>query len=459
MKKVKAKVGTENIFNPWLAEPRRVVLQVVEPPFWIRKGLSVLGILALLFLGFLFLPWTQNIPAVGRVTSLTPNVRPQTIHAMIPGRILRWHTEEGKLVRAQDTILVIGEIKDYYLDPELPRRLREQIEAKEQALEAQERKIEALRQQIRALEAAREAALARAQNALLQAELRYKADSAALKAAEIDYAVAQSQYQRQESLYVKGLRSLTELQNRQAKFQEAEAKLVAARNRLKASQADVENARLQILALQADYREKLAKAESDLRSAEAYAYDLQATIAKLRNELTNVEVRRGFYAVLAPQDGYVVRAVKTGVGEVIKEGEPLLVFMPAQYQLAAEVFVRPLDVALLRPGQKVRLQFDGWPAFVFSGWPNLSYGTFGGRIRAIDYVDMGTGNFRILIEPDPEDEPWPSLLRLGGGVRAWFLLNDVPIWYELWRQINGFPPDLVPQFYQSTSGAPKKGSN
>jgi hypothetical protein len=160
--------------------------------------------------------------------------------------------------------------------------------------------------------------------------------------------------------------------------------------------------------------------------------------------------------VIAPQDGYVVRAVKTGIGEVLKEGEPLLIFMPAEYQLAAEVFVRPLDVALLQTGQKVRLQFDGWPAFVFSGWPNLSYGTFGGRIRAIDYVEAGTGNFRILIEPDPDDAPWPTLLRIGGGVRAWFLLNDVPIWYELWRQINGFPPDLVPQFYQENDNANNK---
>jgi adhesin transport system membrane fusion protein len=113
-------------------------------------------------------------------------------------------------------------------------------------------------------------------------------------------------------------------------------------------------------------------------------------------------------------------------------------------------------VALLQTGQKVRLQFDGWPAFVFSGWPNLSYGTFGGRIRAIDYVQAGTGNFRILIEPDPDDAPWPTLLRIGGGVRAWFLLNDVPIWYELWRQINGFPPDLVPQFYQENDNANNK---
>lgn len=456
MKRPSRKISTPSLLNPWLEEPQRIILEVIEPPFWIRKGLPALGIMGLLFLGFVFLPWTQNIPAVGRVTSLTPNVRPQTIHAMIPGRIARWYTEEGKLVRAGDTILVISEIKDYYLDPELPRRLQDQITAKEGALQAQNQKIDALRRQIRALEEAREAALARAQNTLLQAELRYKADSAALKAAEIDYTVALSQYQRQESLYVKGLRSLTELQNRQAKFQEAEAKLVAARNRLKASVADVENAQIQILAIAADFREKLAKAESDLRSTEAYAYDLQATIVKLRNELTNVEVRRGFYAVIAPQDGYVVRAVKTGIGEVLKEGEPLLIFMPAEYQLAAEVFVRPLDVALLQTGQKVRLQFDGWPAFVFSGWPNLSYGTFGGRIRAIDYVQAGTGNFRILIEPDPDDAPWPILLRIGGGVRAWFLLNDVPIWYELWRQINGFPPDLVPQFYQENDNAKNK---
>lgn len=456
MNRMRWRFGAEGILSPWMAEPWRIVVQVVEPPFWIRKGLSALGFIALLFLGFLFLPWTQNVPAMGRITSLTPNVRPQTIHAMIPGRILQWYTEEGRLVRANDTILVIGEIKDYYLDPELPRRLGEQLAAKTEALEAQRQKMEALRRQIRALEAARQAALARAENTLLQAELRYKADSAALKAAEIEYAVAQSQYERQESLYVKGLRSLTELQNRQAKFQEAEAKLVAARNRLKASAADVENARIQILAIQADYQEKIAKAESDLRSTEAYAYDLEAIIAKLRNEIAIVDVRRGFYAVLAPQDGYVVRAVKTGVGEVIKEGEPLLVFMPASYQLAAEVFVRPLDVVLLRPGQKVRLQFDGWPAFVFSGWPNLSYGTMGGRIRTIDYVDMGTGNFRVLVEPDPEDKPWPPLLRLGGGVRAWFLLNDVPIWYEIWRQINGFPPDLVPQFYQTASEGSKK---
>ncbi|MCS7296941.1 MAG: HlyD family efflux transporter periplasmic adaptor subunit [Bacteroidia bacterium] len=425
------------------------VAQTVEPPAWVQSGLKWLGIMGLVFFGFLFLPWTQNVTGVGYVSSLSPDVRPQTLHSMIPGRIVRWYVQEGQQVEAGDTLLLIGEIKDYYLDPELPLRLREQLRAKEEIADAQREKIKALRRQITALLVGRDTNLARAQNALLQAQLRYNADSAAYKAAEIEYYLAQNQYIRQESLYTQGLRSLTELQMRQMRFQEAQAKFIAAQNRLRVSAADVENARLQLGSLQADYAEKIAKAEADLRSTEAYLYDTEAAIAKLRNEIANVEVRRSFYAVIAPQTGYVVRATKTGVGEVIKEGEPLAVFMPAHYRLAAEVFVRPLDAALLRPGAKVRLQFDGWPAFVFSGWPGISFGTFGGRIYTIDYVDTGNGLFRVLVEPDPEDRPWPKFLRLGGGVRGWFLLNNVPIWYEIWRQINGFPPDLVPQFYKN----------
>lgn len=454
MKKRRFLLSTDRFVSLWAGDEVREILHLVDVPLWVKRGLRLIGFIGVGFLLFLFLPWTQNISATGRVTSLMPAVRPQTLHAMIPGRLARWYVREGMRVKAGDTLLQIAEIKDYYLDPALVERLREQILAKEAALEAQQRKAEALRLQIQAIKAAQEAALERAQNALFQAQLRYKVDSTALLAAEVELAVTQSQYQRQESLYVKGLRSLTDLQNRQAKYQEAQAKYVLARNRLDISRADVENAYIAIQALVADYREKLAKAQSELEATLVYVYDLQATVAKLRNELANVQVRRGFYYVLAPQDGYVVRAIKTGLGEVIKEGEPLAVFMPAGYQLAAEVYVRPMDVPLLRVGGRVRLQFDGWPAFIFSGWPGVSFGTFSGRVAAIDYVDDGSGSFRVLVQPD-SSESWPSLLRLGGGVRAWFLLNDVPIWYELWRQINGFPPDFLPQFYQSKDSKAK----
>ncbi len=30
---------------------------------------------------------------------------------------------------------------------------------------------------------------------------------------------------------------------------------------------------------------------------------------------------------------------------------------------------------------------------------------------------------------------------IGTGASGIAILNDVPIWYEIWRNINGFPPD------------------
>ena len=174
----------------------------------------------------------------------------------------------------------------------------------------------------------------------------------------------------------------------------------------------------------------------------AYQFDTEGQIAKMRNELANLSIRAGYYQITAPQDGYVVRALKEGIGEIIKEGEPIVTVMPDAPALAAELYVKPMDIPLLRVGRRVRLQFDGWPALVFSGWPGTSFGTFGGIVSVIDNIDS-QGQYRILVTPDPEHEAWPQPLRVGSGVYGWALLDDVPIWYELWRQVNGFPPNYV----------------
>jgi len=97
---------------------------------------------------------------------------------------------------------------------------------------------------------------------------------------------------------------------------------------------------------------------------------------------------------------------------------------------------------LLHVEDPVRLQFEGWPAIQFVGWPSVAVGTFGGRLILLDATDDGTGKFRILVAPDPKDEAWPPRQYLRQGVRtnAWVLLRQVPLWFELWRQFNGFPP-------------------
>ena len=92
---------------------------------------------------------------------------------------------------------------------------------------------------------------------------------------------------------------------------------------------------------------------------------------------------------------------------------------------------------------------DGWPSIVFSGWPNSRYGTFGGEVAAIDNFISPNGKYRILIAPDEKDgKKWPSALRPGSGAQGIALLQNVPLWYELWRQLNGFPPN----YYQKEEG-------
>ena len=118
-------------------------------------------------------------------------------------------------------------------------------------------------------------------------------------------------------------------------------------------------------------------------------------------DFSNLSIRSSFYFVTAPQDGYVVQAKVSGVGENIAEGDVICTIMPSDPSLAIQLYVQPMDIPLLEKGRKVRLQFDGWPALVFSGWPNYSFGTFGGVVAVIDNFDTQESTasllFRILM--------------------------------------------------------------
>ena len=139
---------------------------------------------------------------------------------------------------------------------------------------------------------------------------------------------------------------------------------------------------------------------------------------------------------------------------MVKEGEKIASIVPKASNYCAEIFIRPVDLPLIQIGQKVRLLFDGFPAIVFSGWPENSYGTFGGRVVAYEHTISENGLFRVLVAQDPDDRPWPQQLKMGSGAQSIALLKDVPIWYELWRNINGFPPD----YYTLNQGKKQKES-
>lgn len=126
---------------------------------------------------------------------------------------------------------------------------------------------------------------------------------------------------------------------------------------------------------------------------------------------------------------------------MVKEGDMVVEVVPDQIKYAVELFVAPMDLPLINIGQKIRFVFDGFPAIVFTGWPAASYGTFGGVVAAVETSVSANGKFRLLVIEDPNEKPWPKQLRMGGGASGIALLKDVAIGYELWRNINGFPPE------------------
>jgi multidrug resistance efflux pump len=403
---------------------------------------------------FTFFPWTQNIRSNGKLTTFNPEDRPQTIHSTIAGRIEKWYIQEGQFVKKGDTIAVLSEIKEKFFDPELLIRIDEQINAKQGARVSTLQKAAALEKQIEALQSGLKFSLDKARNKVVQTELKVQSDSTDLVAAKIDYDIAREQLERQERLYKQGLKSLTEYEIRKLKFQEVAAKAVSVENRFYATKNELQNAKIELSSLEAEYLDKVSKAQSDLNSTLAYYHDTQGEISRMTNEYANMKIRSSFYSITAPQDGYVVQALKSGIGETIKEGEAITSIMAINPKLAVELFVRPMDIPLLNIGQKVRLQFDGWPAIVFSGWPGSSFGTFGGIVAVIDNVG-NNGKYRVLVIQDPQDEKWPDPIRVGSGAYGWAMLNDVPIWYEIWRQLNGFPPDYFHQDVPAMTTASK----
>ena len=399
---------------------------------------------SLILLIILFLPWTQNISSQGNVTTLKPNQRPQTIQSQIPGRIEQWFVQEGDFVKKGDTILRISEVKSDYFDEKLAERTDNQLNAKSSSVVAYKNKVEALNNQISALQRERVLKLKQAKNKLLQSRLKVKSDSIDLEAMKIKADIAKTQYERNLTLQSEGLKAVKDVEEKRSKLQEANAYLISQQNKFLSTKNEVINSELVILTINATYGDKLAKAQSNLFTAQSSSYDTEAEVSKLETNLVNYKKRNSLLFVTAPQDGYINKAIISGLGETFKEGEKLVGIMPSNYELAVEMYVRPIDLPLIHIGEHVRVQFDGWPAIVFSGWPNVSYGTYGAKIVAIENFISNNGKYRVLLKPDKKDVKWPDAIRVGSGAKTIALLDNVSIWFELWRQINSFPPN----FYQ-----------
>ncbi|EED31326.1 RND efflux membrane fusion protein [gamma proteobacterium NOR5-3] len=221
------------------------------------------------------------------------------------------------------------------------------------------------------------------------------------------------------------------------------AKLTAAETALEIAQID--KRRMEKL-----FDEGLS-ARREFEQARIRVEQLRADVAQAGAELSRVDVnlsRQSVQIVRAPRDGTILRVNAGDAATFISAGQVVATFVPDNAERAIEMFIDGRDIALVREGAKVRIQFEGWPVIQISGWPSVAVGTFSGHVIAIDPTAQSNGRFRILVEEDEDTGvAWPDrrFVRFGSKARGWVLLDQVSVGYEIWRQLNNFPPNFPGQ--------------
>jgi multidrug resistance efflux pump len=399
-----------------------------------RLAKVLLGLLLVSLVAMGALPWQQTSRGSGRVIAYHPTERPQTIEAPLYGRVVNWgeNIAEGVHVRKGQMILEIADN-----DPLRAERLAEQVEASQQKLAFATDKSNSYKSQIEEYREARTVIVESYEKLVVVAEQKLEAARQDLEAAVAAEWQLELDRQRQNTLAKEGIVARLKAQEATAKHDQAIAKRKACVSYVAAAEGELH-------AKEAELQAKTREANTKLQEAEAkhqHALGEEALARKELAEMRGKAAQFGQRRVESPRDGLLLRLFVSDNAQMLKEGDPLFTVVPETEDRAVEMWIDGNDVPLVEIGREVRLQFEGWPAVQFAGWPSVAVGTFGGQVVAIDGTDDGKGKFRVLVRPRDTDQ-WPTgrYLRQGARVNGWVMLNQVSLGYELWRQLNGFPP-------------------
>ena len=418
--------------------------EAVQIPERLRFSSRLAVILVGLFvLVIAFVPWTQTITVTGQLSAYSPYERPQEVEAQITGRIKKWHILEGVRVKQGDIILELDDYDPNFMATDLLALLEQRKNALSDTRKAAFARAEQLDKRIKEMRNLVQAAVPSASARVLEADNRVREAYQKVEAARIAVATAQLNVDRNKQMAELGLVSQRELELSIQAALASKADLTGALANVSAAEQSAKASSFGRDQVSAEVLQRLIEAEAARDAAVGDAARATDQLADVSLRQSNASQRRIASRILAPIDGTVVKMAQTGVGETVRPGEKLVRISPTSTDKAIEMVADGLDAPLLNVGRKVRILFYGIPAIPLPAWPSLMAGTFGGVIKVIDQVDDGKGNFRFWVVPDTEERPWPPQEHVRQGTKAmgWVVLNRVPLWYELWRRFNLFPPD------------------
>ena len=397
--------------------------------------------LALSLIAMVFVPWRQTAPGTGEVLALNPQERPQSVKSPAEGiveEIVKEGLREGSRVTKGELLLKLTP----YADGEV-EFLRSQVEAANSNVESVNANVETTAIAITMQRAAGESLLLAAAQGLEAAEKKLAQEQNDVAVYEAKLADKLNQEKVAAAVVEQGIIPRQEFVTKQRAREAAENELKRAENKVSGAQAEVreKQRKLEAYEQEIEMKNQLALQKNQ---------DAIQKLAAANQKLLDLRTKQGKIArqeIRAPCSGVIQQWDGIAGSDTVKKGDQLFVIVPETDDLGVEMKVSGNDMPLIKEGDKVRLQFEGWPAVQFVGWPSVAVGTFGGKVSRVFPTDDGKGNFRVLISPDDTtalDDGWPDERYLRQGVRAngWVLLNEVPLGYEIWRQLNGFPPTV-----------------
>jgi membrane fusion protein, adhesin transport system len=420
----------------WVNRMTSNSLHLAKTPASVEKSIKYLAMFFFVFPFLtLFLPWQQNVTALGKVTAYSPAERTQTIDAPVGGVITKWHVQEGTKVKKGDVLIEISDIDAQFKD-----RLEYQRDNLKDKLLAKEQELKTYQIQQQNLLNSQDARIASSQFKLDVANQKILAASEAISASEATVDAATQQINRLQRLLQDGLVSKRDVEVAERDHIIATRNLNSARAQYQSAKAEAQSAKVEIEQIKAD-------TQATLESNNGVINKIKGELADSQNSLASSEVslsRQSMQRIVAPRDGTIYRLPVNSQSQVISQGQPLLVILPDTEERSVELWVDGRDAPLIVKGSEVRLEFEGWPAIQVAGWSNIGFGTFPGKVAFVDPTDNGSGNFRVMIVPSTSEWPSARFLKQGISAKGWILLDRVTIGYEIWRILNGFPP-RIPQ--------------
>jgi multidrug resistance efflux pump len=422
---------------PVIAGKALPAMKLVQSSRNARRLAKALFLLLLLSIAaMIFVPWQQSARGTGKVVAFVPQERQQTINSPIKGIVARVAegVVEGSQVKQGDFIL---ELQPYAAN--LVEQKQSQLSDLATKLATAQAKAEVYGQNVLDFTDARDFAVKAAEELVEAAQAKLDAKQELLPGYEAKELQTRLNYERQKALFEKGIKSQKEIESLKKDWDVSAAELESARR-------DVTTAERELAAKRNELEQKRSEGQTKIDYARAMQHDALGQAATIRKEVRDVEIYLAELqrlVITAPRDGAIFRMPVYERGQAVKEGDPLFTIVPETTDSAVELWLSGNDIPLVRVGDHVRLQFEGWPAVQFAGWPSVAVGTFGGKVVSVDATDNGLGKFRVLIKEDEQRWPDERFLRQGVRTNGWVMLSQVPLGYEIWRQLNGFPPAIM----------------